>query len=182
MSEYNSAVGWQQLGACAGHPDPEAWFPISQNDTAETARDTCGSCPVRLACAQSAVAARDTNGIWAGFRLDQADERQALRMWLIEQTGTPAQTCIECGAKFVHTGKMRHRKCKACWLGNVSPEQCRDHLASLLAHLTLVEVAELTGVERHTLGRIADGRQESVKQSTVDAIMSIELVGSAAPA
>jgi len=53
--------------ACAGHPDPDLWFPERNGKRARAAIAICGGCPVRAACLATSRIARAEYGIWGGL-------------------------------------------------------------------------------------------------------------------
>ena len=58
-------MSWQQHAACRGM-DPKLFFP----DRGEPITDavlTCMGCPVRAACLDYALAAREAHGVWGGY-------------------------------------------------------------------------------------------------------------------
>ena len=61
-----SATPWRKHAACRGL-DVEVFYPVSDEeaDTAE-AKLVCAQCPVRQACLEHALAAREREGIWGG--------------------------------------------------------------------------------------------------------------------
>lgn len=66
-------MSWRKRGACRGL-DPDIFYPIGEDDSGE-ARAVCAVCPVREACLEYALAARERDGIWGG-----ATERERRRM------------------------------------------------------------------------------------------------------
>ena len=71
---------WQMKGACRGH-DPSVFFhPEGERGPAREAREKaakaiCAECPVRISCAQHALAVREPYGVWGGL---SEDDREAL--------------------------------------------------------------------------------------------------------
>ena len=61
-------VRWVYLAACSGH-DPALWFPEGGASTDE-AIAICERCPVRVRCAEWAIAERFDVGIWGGLTPD----------------------------------------------------------------------------------------------------------------
>lgn len=59
---------WMSEGACAGHPEPDLWFPDKGGfkDT-QRARMICDSCTVRADCLRYAVDEMITHGMWGGL-------------------------------------------------------------------------------------------------------------------
>jgi len=55
---------WRTQARCRGL-DPEIFYPIADEES-EEAKAVCGECPVRLACLEYALAARERDGIWGG--------------------------------------------------------------------------------------------------------------------
>jgi WhiB family redox-sensing transcriptional regulator len=62
---------WQELAACAGHPEPDLWHPGERGmtrdkaDAITDAKAVCASCPVRHACLNDALE-NGYEGIWGG--------------------------------------------------------------------------------------------------------------------
>jgi WhiB family transcriptional regulator, redox-sensing transcriptional regulator len=68
---------WRQLARCRGI-DPEVFYPVSDDeDAAEEAKEICALCPVREACLEYALAAREKHGVWGG--LTERERRRVLR-------------------------------------------------------------------------------------------------------
>jgi WhiB family redox-sensing transcriptional regulator len=55
---------WRQRAACRGL-DPEIFYPAAEEDS-DAAKAVCATCPVREACLEYALAAREHEGIWGG--------------------------------------------------------------------------------------------------------------------
>ena len=66
-------ASWRNRAACRGI-DPDIFFPITDED-AEPAKAICNACPVREACLEFALAAREREGVWGG-----ATERERRRI------------------------------------------------------------------------------------------------------
>lgn len=64
---------WRNRAACRGI-DPDIFFPVTEEDAVE-AKAICDSCPVREACLEFALAAREKEGVWGG-----ATERERRRI------------------------------------------------------------------------------------------------------
>jgi WhiB family transcriptional regulator, redox-sensing transcriptional regulator len=64
---------WRSQARCTGI-DPEVFYPIS-DDEADEAKSICGTCNVRLACLEYALAVRERDGVWGG-----ATERERRRI------------------------------------------------------------------------------------------------------
>lgn len=73
-------IAWQERAACAGHPEPELWFPIVRGPptevsaASERARQICAGCPVSEQCEAYVLELegpyegwRGRFGIWAGL-------------------------------------------------------------------------------------------------------------------
>lgn len=80
---------WQEKGACVNSPDPEMWFPDSENTkrtllrtrwretyTGKIAAETCASCPVMNRCLSYALQFSDLRGIWGGLSEYERKELQ----------------------------------------------------------------------------------------------------------
>lgn len=55
---------WRQFARCKGS-DPNVFFPPDEDD-AEEAKAICALCPVREACLEYALVAREKLGVWGG--------------------------------------------------------------------------------------------------------------------
>lgn len=66
-------ANWRNRAACRGI-DPDIFFPITDEE-AEPAKAVCNACPVREACLEFALAAREREGVWGG-----ATERERRRI------------------------------------------------------------------------------------------------------
>jgi WhiB family redox-sensing transcriptional regulator len=71
---------WQLEGACRGE-DPSVFFhPEGERGPARAQREAaakaiCSSCPVKLQCAEHAIAVREPYGVWGGL---SEDDREAI--------------------------------------------------------------------------------------------------------
>ena len=73
MNAHLTAASWRKRAACQG-VDPEVFYPASDEE-AGAAKAICASCPVREACLEHALSAREREGIWGG-----ATERERRRI------------------------------------------------------------------------------------------------------
>ncbi len=64
---------WRNRAACRGI-DPDIFFPVTDEE-AGPAKAVCDACPVREACLEFALAAREKEGVWGG-----ATERERRRI------------------------------------------------------------------------------------------------------
>ncbi len=64
MSSVADHVHWRNRAACAGL-DTQLFFP-SQGESISEAKEICASCPVRVECADYALASGQRFGIWGG--------------------------------------------------------------------------------------------------------------------
>ncbi len=64
---------WRHHAACKGI-DPDVFYP-HEDEEAEAAKEVCGVCPVRQACLEHALGARERDGVWGG-----ATERERRRI------------------------------------------------------------------------------------------------------
>ena len=55
---------WRSQARCKGI-DPDVFYPVVEEEVDE-AKAICAECPVRLACLEFALAARERDGIWGG--------------------------------------------------------------------------------------------------------------------
>jgi WhiB family redox-sensing transcriptional regulator len=59
-------ISWRQKGACQGL-DPAVFFPDEGDEVAAlVAISVCGTCDVRIACLEHALASREKEGVWGG--------------------------------------------------------------------------------------------------------------------
>lgn len=56
---------WRTHAACRGI-DPEIFYPVTDEEEAEQAKEVCAECPVQEACLEHALAVREKDGIWGG--------------------------------------------------------------------------------------------------------------------
>jgi WhiB family redox-sensing transcriptional regulator len=70
---------WQLIGLCRGE-DPNVFFhPEGERGPARVNRDAtakaiCGACPVKLPCAQHALAVKEPYGVWGGLTEDERED------------------------------------------------------------------------------------------------------------
>jgi len=73
---------WKTHGACVAiYPDPAqrvAVFYPEKRDSAKKAKAICAGCPVREACLEYALVARERHGVWGGLG-EQARRRYTQR-------------------------------------------------------------------------------------------------------
>jgi WhiB family redox-sensing transcriptional regulator len=67
---------WRTLARCRG-VDPLIFHPQSEEDPAEDAKAICELCPVREACLEYAITAREKDGVWGG--LTARERRRVIR-------------------------------------------------------------------------------------------------------
>ncbi len=69
---------WRQQARCRGMPT-EVFYPDTEenDDAAAPAKAICAECPVREACLEYALAAREKYGVWGG--LTERERRRILR-------------------------------------------------------------------------------------------------------
>ena len=70
-----SGTTWRQYARCLG-VDPEVFYPAS-DEGAEPAKAICRVCPVREACLEHAITAREKQGVWGG--LTERERRRLIR-------------------------------------------------------------------------------------------------------
>ncbi len=66
---------WQQLARCKG-VDPEVFHPAPEEDGRD-AKQICTLCPVREACLEHALSAREKFGVWGGYT--ERERRREIR-------------------------------------------------------------------------------------------------------
>jgi len=65
---------WKERGRCKGI-DPAVFYPDDDEDEGLDAKEICATCPVREACLEHAITAREKIGVWGGYT---ARERRRL--------------------------------------------------------------------------------------------------------
>jgi len=73
IAHHLNVASWRKRAACQG-VDPEVFYPGSDEE-AGAAKAICATCPVREACLEHALAAREREGVWGG-----ATERERRRI------------------------------------------------------------------------------------------------------
>jgi WhiB family redox-sensing transcriptional regulator len=67
---------WRTHARCRG-VDPLIFHPLNEEDAAEDAKAICELCPVREACLEYAISAREKDGVWGG--LTARERRRVIR-------------------------------------------------------------------------------------------------------
>ncbi len=67
---------WMEQASCRG-ANPDTFYPVSE-DLAGPALKICASCPVREACLEYAIVARETEGVWGGTT--EKERRRIIRL------------------------------------------------------------------------------------------------------
>jgi len=79
LSQAPTRTDWRARSACL-EADPELFFPVGSSGPAvhqvDEAKQVCNRCPVRSACLEWALDARQEHGVWGGLT---EDERRSLR-------------------------------------------------------------------------------------------------------
>jgi WhiB family redox-sensing transcriptional regulator len=78
---------WQLSAACRGVDSALFFHPEGERGAARVARETaakevCQRCPVRVQCAQHALAVREPYGVWGGLTEDDRVEMDGRRRML----------------------------------------------------------------------------------------------------
>ncbi len=68
-------MAWQAFARCKGVP-AEVFYPLTDEE-AEEPKAICAKCPVREACLEYAIAAREKDGVWGG--LTDRERRRLIR-------------------------------------------------------------------------------------------------------
>ncbi len=66
---------WHEQAACRGL-DPDIFYPVTDEE-AESAKDICAGCTVRVACLEYALIGREHEGVWGGAT--ERDRRRIVR-------------------------------------------------------------------------------------------------------
>ena len=64
MTALMTVASWRKRAACRG-VDPEVFYPVTDEE-AGVAKAICSTCPVREACLEHALSAREREGSWGG--------------------------------------------------------------------------------------------------------------------
>ncbi len=71
------STSWRQHARCLG-ADPDVFHPPPDaDDAADAAKAVCLLCPVREACLEHAITAREKQGVWGG--LTERERRRLVR-------------------------------------------------------------------------------------------------------
>ncbi|MGV9818390.1 WhiB family transcriptional regulator [Nocardia xishanensis] len=175
------SIEWQDRAACRGL-DPEQWFPVSLNDTATEARETCHRCPVRGDCRDDAIARGITYGIRAGYRLDVREEFLAMRgAKVLRRQVDPCCVCTECGREF--SDRAKRRRCQPCQRGLVAPDEALEHIETLLSlGASQRQIALSAGIEPGTVCRIVNREVTHIMRETSARITAVTASCTAVPA
>lgn len=170
------STDWRDKAACAGHPDPDLWFPISSDDPATEAKRICRGCPVREICGMIAVRTNEQYAVAGGYRTSNADERAELE----EELGfgprrAPKVRCTECDTVFATRTKFT--TCEDC-RGFTPVEDLHRHINTLLdAGRSARSLAASAGVGVSTICKLAkkeDGWQ-NVHKTIARRILAVTL-------
>jgi len=138
---------WLDSAACAGHPEPDLWFPDRQHPPGE-ALEICAGGPVRLACVQAAllVSAINDHGIRGGLTPVQ---RHPLRRLGAALTLADLDRAAERAAMEKHgnTGYARGRRCRTCRAAKV--DYMRARRAAALRRRRIVDGWPVADLQRH---------------------------------
>ncbi|MGQ9348910.1 WhiB family transcriptional regulator [Mycolicibacterium gilvum] len=68
-------IAWMDHAACAGHPDPDLFFPTADNRLTHKARAICATCPVTAQCS---TFQHDTGseGVWGNQHIKVKDGKR----------------------------------------------------------------------------------------------------------
>lgn len=95
VSPTEGAADWRDAALCRRAPDRETFFPVGANTLAreeeEQAKIFCGRCPVRMTCAQWAIATGQ-EGVWGG--LNDSERASIRRHTTAEATAAETQELI----------------------------------------------------------------------------------------
>jgi WhiB family redox-sensing transcriptional regulator len=75
LTTNTPTTGWRTQARCRG-VDPEVFHP-GEDEDASAAKAICALCPVREACLEYAISAREKFGVWGG--LDERERRRLIR-------------------------------------------------------------------------------------------------------
>lgn len=84
VTEFNQGaqdigeVEWRFVAVCA-QTDPEIFFSARNQALIEQAKKVCGSCAVRIECANYAIESDETDGVWGGMDQEQLQQEARRR-------------------------------------------------------------------------------------------------------
>ncbi|WP_063046271.1 WhiB family transcriptional regulator [Nocardia pseudovaccinii] len=177
LDDSAPSTDWRNQAACAGHPDPDLWFPISSDDPATEAKKICWDyCPVRDVCGMIAVRTGEQYAVAGGYRTSDPDERAQLREWLgFGRSAASRVRCTECGATF--STRAKFNTCEDC-RGFAPVEDLHRHINALLdAGRSARSIAASASVGVSTICKLAkkeDGWQ-NVHKTIARRILAITL-------
>lgn len=149
-------MSWQDEAKCA-QTDPEAWFPVGKGARPRRTQDLialCAQCPVRPACADTALKIGAAHGVWAGVDLGDGSLSDGLRR--AERRLTPI-------AKLARRDEAAPR----------FDADVRGHIKMLqAAGWTMTAIAAAAGLNVSVVSRAAAGKVVAAP-ATVRAIMGL---------
>ena len=105
MTALMTAASWRKRAACRG-VDPEVFYPVTDEE-AGVAKAICASCPVREACLEYALSAREREGIWGGAT--ERERRRILRQRRKSALKPPGRQFASAGGAAYPESESRHR-------------------------------------------------------------------------
>ncbi|MBF6302286.1 WhiB family transcriptional regulator [Nocardia amamiensis] len=170
------STDWRNQAACAGHPDPDLWFPISSDDPATEAKRICAGCPVREVCGMIAVRTNEQYAVAGGYRTSNPDERAELQAWLgFGRSPAYRVRCTECDTVF--TTRTKFNTCEDC-RGLMPVADVRRHINDLMdAGRSARSIAASAGVGFSTICKLADSEDgwQHVHKTLARRILAITL-------
>lgn len=98
---------WRAKAKCAGHPDPELWYPHRGSlYQAARAKAICRKCEVREDCLTVALT-RDEDGIWGG--LDEMERYRMRTTWRRRSQGERRKYILACLDEWMCEHVVGHR-------------------------------------------------------------------------
>jgi hypothetical protein len=175
LDDVAPSTDWRERAACAGHPEPDLWFPISSLDPATDAKQICADCPVREICGMVAVRTGEQFAVAGGYRTSDPIEREELKAWL-GFGPAPRMHCADCGATF--TTRTKFTTCADC-RGYTPVDDLRAHINTLLdTGRSARSIAASAGVAFSTICQLASDNPngwQHVHKSTAKRIFAITL-------
>lgn len=162
MTSAADPRAWRRLAACHGL-DPDIFFPTSDHEVGP-AKSVCGTCSVREACLEWALASGE-EGVWGGLteRERRRLQRGGLAVTLAEETpsmGAPTQADLEAVSEFLE--RLEHAA-----------------MGERFAHVGRLP-ADHAEVALKAAERLAPGRWSLVKRARPDGLVDVFAAAAAA--
>lgn len=173
-------VEWRNKAACRGH-DTELWYALAGTDDEAEARAICHHCPVRTACGEWAYDHNLKEGMWAGYQLDDREEKEEFHTRYRRHDESTAAPKVKrphqyndrvCACGTTYATCSNHTQCIRCRLDLIPADDAANAIERMRAGgWGLRTIAARTDVSFTAIKRIAGGR-ESTRRDISDRLVA----------